>query len=99
MNRMNLEWALRKVRMLAPLVLGWWVIFSCSTPESVEDGSETHFLRSCDETCSDGMQCICGVCTRSCTEQSDCANWAGVASCAPLGPRVAEQRCAASELS
>lgn len=96
---MKLEWILRKIRTLTPLLLGLWLIFSCSAPESSQEGSETHFLQSCEATCGDGMQCICGVCTRSCTEQSDCANWAGVASCAPLGPRVAELRCPASELS
>jgi hypothetical protein len=95
MIRMNLEW--RQVRLLAPVLVGLWLIFSCSTPQSSQEGSETHFLKSCDATCRDGMDCICGVCTRSCKEQNDCADWAGVASCAPLGPRVAEQRCAASE--
>jgi len=96
---MNLEWGLRQVRLLAPLLVGLWLIFSCSTPESSQEGSETHFLESCDATCEDGMQCICGVCTRSCSEPNDCADWAGVASCAPLAPRVVERRCAASELS
>jgi len=100
MNRMSLEWILRKVRHLAPLLLGLWLIFSCSTPESSQEGgSETHFLQTCEATCDDGMQCICGVCTLPCTEQNDCSNWAGVATCAPLGPRVAEQRCAAAESS
>ncbi|HEY3256123.1 MAG TPA: hypothetical protein VGJ91_19320, partial [Polyangiaceae bacterium] len=96
---MTLEWIVQKIRNLGPLLLGLWLIASCSTPESSQEGSETHFLQSCDTTCGDGMQCICGVCTRSCSEQNDCANWAGVASCAPLGPRVVEQRCAASELT
>ncbi|HKO50442.1 MAG TPA: hypothetical protein VJV79_22120 [Polyangiaceae bacterium] len=96
---MKLEWSLRKVRTLAPLLVGLWLIFSCSTPESSQEGSETHFLTSCDATCAEGMQCLCGVCTKSCSEQTDCANFAGVASCAPLGPRVAAQRCAPSESS
>ena len=96
---MNRDWALHKIRALAQLLVGLWLIFSCSSPESAQEGSETHFLRSCQATCAEGMQCLCGVCTLSCNEPADCANWAGVASCAPLGPRVAEQRCAASELS
>ncbi|MEI9952446.1 MAG: hypothetical protein WDO74_26575 [Pseudomonadota bacterium] len=95
---MSLEWILRKVRTLAPLLVGLWLVFSCSTPESSQEGSETHFLTNCDATCDDGMQCICGVCTRACTRQTDCASWPGVASCAPLGPRVAEQRCGDTEL-
>ncbi|HEY0468015.1 MAG TPA: hypothetical protein VGC79_27635, partial [Polyangiaceae bacterium] len=63
-----------------------------------EGGSETHFLQTCEGSCADGMQCICGVCSKACTRQTDCASWSGVASCAPLGPRVAEQRCGSAEL-
>jgi len=97
--RMNLEWILRRVRTLIPLLAGLCLVFSCSTPDtSQEGGSETHFLTSCEGPCADGMQCICGVCTRACTRQSDCAAWPEVASCLPLGPRVAEQRCPAVEL-
>jgi len=95
---MNREWILRKVRTLAPLLVGVWVVFSCSAPESSQDGSETHFLESCEGSCADGMQCICGVCSKPCTRQTDCSTLPGVASCAPLGPRVAEQRCSSVEL-
>ena len=96
---MNLEWILRKVRTLAPLLAGLWLIFSCSSPQTSEGGgSETHFLQSCGATCGDGMQCICGVCTKACTRASDCSAWSGIASCAPLGPRVAAQRCGQAEL-
>ena len=95
---MNLERGLCKLRSLAPLALGLLLTFSCGTPDSPQVGSETHFLRTCDATCDDGMQCICDVCTKVCTEQADCTNLGGVASCAALGPRVAEQRCANTEL-
>ena len=95
---MNLERTLRKLRGVAPLLVGLWLIFSCSTPEASEEGSETHFLKGCDATCGDGMQCICGVCTKACTRQTDCNDLSGLASCAPLGPRVAEQRCGDTEL-
>jgi len=95
---MTLEWILRGVRALAPLLVGVALIFSCNTPESSREGSETHFLTSCEGSCADGAQCICGVCTKACTRQTDCAAWPDVASCAPLAPRVAEQRCSAVEL-
>jgi hypothetical protein len=98
MNRMNLERSLHKLRLLVPLALGLLLIFSCSTPGSPEVGSETHFLVTCDATCDDGMQCICGVCTKVCTGSADCANLSGGASCAALGPRVAEQRCPETEI-
>ncbi|HYP76423.1 MAG TPA: hypothetical protein VER12_10720 [Polyangiaceae bacterium] len=96
---MNLDWILRRVRTLALLLVGCWLVFSCNTPDtSQEGGSETHFLKSCEGTCQDGMQCICGVCTRACTRQTDCAAWPAVASCSSLGPRIAEQRCGEAEL-
>ncbi len=44
------------------------------------------------------MQCTCGVCTKACTGQAECAGLAGSAMCSPLGPRVTEQRCGAAEL-
>jgi hypothetical protein len=96
---MTLEWIRKRVRSLVPLLVGLCLVFSCGTPESTQEGgSETHFLTDCEGSCADGMQCICGVCTKACTRQTDCAPWSGVASCSPLGPRVAEQRCAAAEL-
>ena len=95
---MNRSWYLRQVLSMGPLLLGLWLAFSCSTPETSQEGSETHFLTSCDASCADGMQCICGVCTKACTRQTDCATLSGIASCAALGPRVAEQRCGEAEL-
>ena len=95
---MILESTLRKLRTFAPILFGLLLIFSCSTRDTSQEGSETHFLQTCEATCDDGMQCICGVCTKACTRQTDCTNLPGTASCAPLAPRVAEQRCAATEL-
>jgi len=96
---MNLERLLRPIRTLVPLLIALWLVFSCGTPQSSQEGgSETHFLSSCEGRCVGGMQCICGVCSRACTRQADCAAWSEVASCSPLAPRVAEQRCAVAEL-
>ena len=97
MNRTNLEWSLRPLRSLLLCALGLLLIFSCSTKASPQVGSETHFLRYCGEGCEAGTECLCGVCTKVCAATADCANLGGVASCAPLGPRVAEQRCGAAE--
>jgi hypothetical protein len=99
MKRMTLDWIRSRVRTLVPLLAGLWLVFSCSSPQSTQEGgSETHFLTACEGTCADGMECICGVCTKACTRQTDCATLPGVPSCSPLGPRVAEQRCGAAEL-
>jgi len=95
---MKLEWILHEIPALAPVLVGLCLAFSCSAPKASQGGSETHFLESCEGPCADGMQCICGVCSRPCTRQTDCASLPGVASCASLGPRVSEQRCSAVEL-
>jgi hypothetical protein len=96
---MTLEWIRRRVRTLVPLLAGLCLVFSCSTPAATQEGgSETHFLTECEGPCAAGMQCICGVCSKACTRQSDCSGWSEAASCSPLGPRVAEQRCGAVEL-
>jgi hypothetical protein len=86
-------------------VLRWWrwfsslafvvlLIASCGQTSSPQAGSETHFLMSCDVTgCGQGMQCICGVCSKPCVQESDCGSLSDAASCTPLGPRVTEGRC------
>ncbi|HYQ15684.1 MAG TPA: hypothetical protein VEQ58_08005 [Polyangiaceae bacterium] len=97
---MNLERSLRGLRWLALLLLGVLLFTSCGGVESSpQAGSETHFLMSCDDAgCADGMQCICGVCSKPCVQQADCADLSEIASCAPLGPRVAEERCDVAQM-
>jgi hypothetical protein len=65
---------------------------SCGQPEEPQEGSETHFLKACG-ACPAGSACWCGVCTRSCTTDSECQDLASSVACVPLAPRVATQRC------
>ena len=45
-------------------------------------GSETHFLTRCDAACSDGLDCIGGICTRTCLLASgSCGDLASGAVC------------------
>ena len=46
--------------------------------------TETHFLQSCESSCEDGLSCICGVCTTQCSDEAQCAELSGSASCAPI---------------
>lgn len=89
---MKIERNLRRYRwlLLLPLTL---LPVSCSSTGSPQAGSETHFLMSCEASCESGMQCICGVCSRPCVQQADCAPLSEAASCTLLGPRVAQGRC------
>jgi hypothetical protein len=51
------------------------------------EGSQTHFLRSCSTECEDGLDCVCGVCTRPCELDLDCAELDAGATCS-LGEGV-----------
>jgi len=57
-------------------------------------GSQTHFLRNCSEDCGDGLECLCGVCTRRCELGADCSDLALAAQCAP-----AQGSCASEVVS
>jgi len=59
-----------------------WATGACSgdTPPP-QTSSATHFLEDCSVTCSDGLQCICGVCTKACAATSDCTTITAKATC------------------
>ncbi len=61
--------------------------------EGPETGSETNFLSRCDGSCAEGLTCLCGVCTRSCSALDECASLAPDVECVPVGARSAETAC------
>lgn len=90
----KLEPMRRALRLLLPLSVVLLLLASCGQTSSPQAGSETHFLMSCsDSSCGEGMQCICGVCSKPCVEASDCSALSEAASCTLLGPRVSLGRC------
>jgi hypothetical protein len=93
MSRTKIEGSLRKLCGLLLLTLAVLVVGSCSSIATPQAGSETHFLMSCESSCGAGLQCICGVCSRLCVQEGDCARLSDAASCTPLSPRVAQGRC------
>jgi len=48
-------------------------LVSCTSAES-PTGGETHFLKTCSssDSCGGGLSCMCGVCTRPCTDEEQC---------------------------
>jgi hypothetical protein len=91
---MKLEPLLRGLRLLLSFVLLLLWIASCSQTSSPQGGSETHFLMGCTEaSCGDGLQCICGVCSKPCVQLTDCSRLSSAAACTPLRPRVTQGRC------
>lgn len=67
--------------------------FGCRERAEPIAGSETHFLSACNESCADGVECVCGACTRTCDDDSSCRSLSASATCVSLVPRVAEGRC------
>ncbi|WP_437333828.1 alpha/beta hydrolase family esterase [Sorangium sp. So ce394] len=62
-----------------------------------QTGSETNFLTSCDAGCGDGLACICGVCTRACSAEGECAALASGAQCVAVAERPVGAACAGAE--
>lgn len=52
-----------------------------------QTGSETHFLTRCDQSCGEGFDCVCGVCTKPCSETASCEKYAAAAECGPVPDR------------
>src|SRR5215467_14542586 len=52
-------------------VLGW--TGACSSKVTAGD-SESHFLAYCSPgSCTGGLECVCGVCTKPCTDDGACS--------------------------
>jgi hypothetical protein len=54
---------------------------ACDGKSATTSDSETHFLEKCSDSCSGGLTCLCGVCTKACTAQASCGDLATSASC------------------
>lgn len=63
---------------------GLWLA-ACGETAKPENGSETHFLLQCIESCGEGFECLGGVCTRDCEADADCSELSDAAVCADAG--------------
>lgn len=52
------------------------------TVTAVNNDSESHFLAFCDAgSCPEGLSCLLGVCTQSCSADAECTAWSPSAVC------------------
>jgi len=60
-------------------------------------GSETHFLSICSngDSCGEGLHCVCGACTISCSDDDECESGAR---CEATSTRPLSQSCAEKEV-
>jgi hypothetical protein len=58
-------------------------------------GSETHFLSWCsnDESCGEGLACLCGVCSAACSDSASCVSLGSAVECVAVASRPADQSC------
>jgi hypothetical protein len=86
---------------LLAVALTWTM--GCGDSASEPTGGQTHFLTRCaqDAECGDALSCLCGICTRSCLEATDCGGLpAAVCAAAPdacgeaQGSDVCDAHCA-----
>jgi hypothetical protein len=77
------------------IAIGACVLTGCAQSRGPNAGSsETHFLLRCsDDSCGDGLSCICGVCSKRCSSDTSCGELSSEASCvAPVDGSCAEAR-------
>ena len=98
---------MRRARTTMRAAFTVWVLtatacFDSEPPQAPQFGGETHFMRSCTESCAAPLECVCGVCTKPCSVADDCRALDGNARCAAVdegadacGDREPERACAA----
>jgi len=62
-----------------------------------EVGSESHFLTSCNATCAQDFECLCGVCTERCSNNDTCSAIYSGAECVDVASRPEASRCEESD--
>lgn len=92
-------------RALTPLLalFVFWLV-GCGKTEAATD-TKTNWLSGCvsDDDCSNGLSCLCGVCTLACTKSSECrwleesAICSSASSCADTESACARTEAQASE--
>ncbi len=86
--------SMKTLRLL--VLLGTLALGACRGGEAGPTvGSETHFLSRCvdGDSCGDGLECLCGVCTSACSDASDCRGLAATAACRSVDDRPSDLSC------
>jgi polyhydroxybutyrate depolymerase len=85
------------MKRVRPRVTAWAILltFGCrGSNGDPQTGSETHFLVHCENTCALGLTCLCGVCSRACSNSDECSALASGATCVPVASRPPGAACA-----
>ncbi|MDQ2644513.1 MAG: hypothetical protein M3020_11900 [Myxococcota bacterium] len=79
---------MKQTKFLLGLV-GVLAFFAACGEDRAGGDSETNWMKLCDSTadCGSGTECLCGMCSKSCTTGSQCSALEGQATCASSGER------------
>lgn len=70
-------------KILTVITLVWLGACDSESGESAATGTETNWLKSCEQSSECGVgSCVCGLCTFECEEASDCSDAPAAARCA-----------------
>ncbi len=86
----------KDLRLALALGAALCILSNCATePKESSTGGETHFLTACDtsESCGNALACMCGICTRACTDNGACQSLAASAQCVSVADRLAPDSC------
>lgn len=72
-----------QLRVLVCGLLVSFTWFACSSPTQPSTDSESHFLSPCDSDadCRGDYQCICSLCTKSCSSSDECTFGSSTVAC------------------
>jgi hypothetical protein len=84
----------RALACIAGLALLVLAATGCSKSRSATNGN-TNWLRECtaNAQCGEGVECVCGVCTRACDATSECGGELAGTSCQDTGSAATAARC------
>jgi len=80
-----------RISIVALLAVG---LCACAKSSGPNEGSQTHFLASCEASCPAPYDCLCGVCTLECEDDNACTDHAARAEC--VAPTQAGESCESS---
>ena len=68
---------------------------ACAKSNEPAQGSQTHFLDTCETSCPAPYECLCGACTVACSDSAECAGEADEATCvaAPSSCGASDRAC------
>lgn len=86
------------VRLRHWVILAMWCwVPACQGQGEPSAGSESHFLSECSASCGSGFTCLCGVCTKQCSDDATCTPLLASAECVAVADRPAASACPSSE--